>query len=630
MGRHSASGSGSPNDPDDNDGWVADPQSGHEASSAPEFDSPGLDSPGTGSFDSAGLDTGSWQRSHRRSGGSNWGVSKGLIGVVAAVLVVAVSIGLWWYFDRRTTDNQAEAAATCVHGNNAIAVVADPSIADRIGELSERFNKKHEVIGDFCFTVSVRPADTANVIKGLTGQWPAELGEQPALWIPGSSISSARLKAASKTNIVSDSRSLVSSPVVIAMTPRLRQAIPGDKTWADVPALQNVPNSLDGFGLPGWGSLRLALPSSGNADATQLAAEAVAAASVRPGDSPELGAGAAASLAATAPKLPANNLSDAIGALLDGGEQPGAAVHAVVTTEQQLYARTRSNGDAKKVIAAWQPAGATPIADYPTVQLDGPWLSEEQHTAASQFSRFLGDKDQLKDLAAAGFRADGADLPSSDVVSFAKIETPLTIEDKVRVALAEGTSTGSGTTTIMLSSSPAPDVKLSDITGALANRVRAIAPTSGVGLWVYDGKEGNTVVRLGGAGDDVEGMPRSQSVADALTALQPTGNGAVAYTTLRALYQDAVGGFRPNQVNSVLVVAGRSHTDQTLDGQGLIDTINRLKDPAKPVRINVIDFGGDSDQQTWQALAQQTGGAYQNIPASNSPELVAAITRFMS
>ncbi|CPZ87189.1 von Willebrand factor%2C type A [Mycobacteroides abscessus] len=138
------------------------------------------------------------------------------------------------------------------------------------------------------------------------------------------------------------------------------------------------------------------------------------------------------------------------------------------------------------------------------------------------------------------------------------------------------------------------------------------------------------MVRLGGAGDDVEGMPRSQSVADALAALQPTGNGAVAYTTLRALYQDAVAGFRPNQVNSVLVVAGRSHTDQTLDGPGLIDTINRLKDPAKPVRINVLDFGADSDQQTWQTIAQQSGGAYQNVPASNSPELAAAIARFIS
>lgn len=138
------------------------------------------------------------------------------------------------------------------------------------------------------------------------------------------------------------------------------------------------------------------------------------------------------------------------------------------------------------------------------------------------------------------------------------------------------------------------------------------------------------MVRVGAAADDVEGVPRSQSVADALNALQPTGNGAVAYTTLRALYQEAVGGFRPGQINSVLVIAGHSHTDQTLDGPGLIDTINKLKDPAKPVRVNVIDFGSDSDQQTWQGVAQATGGAYQNLPGANTPEFAAALARFLS
>lgn len=263
------------------------------------------------------------------------------------------------------------------------------------------------------------------------------------------------------------------------------------------------------------------------------------------------------------------------------------------------------------------------------MQLDGAWLSEEQHTAASQFARFLGDKDQIKDLAAAGFRAEGTDLPTSDVVSFAKIDKPLSIEDKVRVALADGTSTGSGTTTIMLASSPAPDAKLSDITGPWPT---AFAPS----LRLRASASGSTTARKATpwCASAVPAMmwrdALPQSVADAPAALQPTGNGAVAYTTLRALYQDAVAGFRPNQVNSVLVVAGRSHTDQTLDGPGLIDTINRLKDPAKPVRVNVIDFGADSDQQTWQTIAQQSGGAYQNVPASNSPELAAAIARFIS
>ena len=40
-----------------------------------------------------------------------------------------------------------------------------------------------------------------------------ELGERPALWIPGSSISEARLEAVAGEETVDDSRSLVSSPL---------------------------------------------------------------------------------------------------------------------------------------------------------------------------------------------------------------------------------------------------------------------------------------------------------------------------------------------------------------------------------------------------------------------------------
>lgn len=580
-----------------------------------------------------GADTGSWQRGRRRSGAGNWGLSRGLIAGLATLVVVALAVGLWFYFDKRNTDSGTNAAGTCVHGDNSIAVVADPTIADRVSEFAQRFNKKREPIGDYCFTVSVRPADAANVIAGLTDKWPPALGDQPALWIPGSAVSSAKLKAASKAQLVASDRSLVSTPVLIAAAPALRQAIPPAKGWADLPALQDIPNSLDEMGLPGWGSLRLLLPSSGNADAPLLAGEAVAAATVHPGEQAEVGAGAVSALVAAAPKLPANGLSDAMAALLDQGARPDGAVHAVVTTEQQLFARTRNNSDAASVVAAWQPAGATPMADYPVVQLQGPWLSDEQQSAASQFTHFLRDPEQLKDLASDGFRAENTELPSSAVVAFAKVDNPLTLDEKARVALAGGSpsATGAATTTIMLGSSFAADnATLADVTAALSNRLRGLGPASAVGLWTYDGKEGATQVRTGGSADDVQGVPRTQSIIDTLSGLPATSNGAVAFTTLRNVYAEAVNAFRPDQVNSVLIIAGHSHTDQTLDGAGLIDTINRQKDPARPVRINVIDFGDDSDQPTWRTLAETTGGAYQNLSASNTPELAAAIVRFLS
>ena len=43
----------------------------------------------------------------------------------------------------------------------------------------------------------MKSADSDQVVNGFAGQWPGDLGERPALWIPGSSISEARLEAAS-------------------------------------------------------------------------------------------------------------------------------------------------------------------------------------------------------------------------------------------------------------------------------------------------------------------------------------------------------------------------------------------------------------------------------------------------
>ncbi len=53
-------------------------------------------------------------------------------------------------------------------------------------------------------------------------------------------------------------------------------------------------------------------------------------------------------------------------------------------------------------------------------------------------------------------------------------------------------------------------------------------------------------------------------------------------------------------------------------------------DPARPVAINVIDLGDDPDRATWEAVSQLSGGTYQNVPASDSPDLTAAVTSMLS
>jgi hypothetical protein len=570
---------------------------------------------------------------HRNEEGRR-GVS---IGVVAALISVVVVVGvviLWRFFGDALSDRSH--SARCVGDKQPVAVITDPSISEQVQHLAERFNGIAAPVGDHCVAIGVKSAGSDAVVDGFIGKWPADLGQRPALWIPGSSVSAARLTAAAGKETVTDSRSLVSSPVVLAVRPELQKAL-GEQKWSTLPELQTRPDSLAGLKLPAWGSLRLALPLSGNSDAAYLAGEAVAAASVPPGAPATDGNGAVRTLIAGQPKLADNSLDEAMNALLKSSDAATAPVHAVVTTEQQLFARGQSQSDAGSTLSSWLPPGAAAVADYPTVLLSGSWLSQEQVTAASEFARFMHKPDQLAELAKAGFRAEGTKSPTSDVTNFPALPSTLSVgDDGTRAALANTVSAPASAPAaiIMVEQSMTTDeggkTRLGNVVNALDDRIKALAPNAVIGLWTFDGKEGRSEVPAGPLGDQVEGKPRSEALAAALDKQHASSGGAVSFTTLRLIYQNAQANFHAGQTNSVLVITSGPHTDQSLGGQGLQDFIKQSADPAKPVAVNVIDFGSDPDRATWEAVAKLSGGTYQNLATSASPELATAVTNVLS
>jgi hypothetical protein len=579
---------------------------------------------------------GEWTGSHRAIQPGRRGVSWGVIGALVAVVVVVAAFILWRFFGDALSDRSSIASARCVDGQKGVAVIADPAIAGEIAALAKKFNETANPVGDSCVAMEVKPAESDQVINGFVDTWPAELGERPALWIPGSSISQARLEAVAGEETVDDSRSLVSSPVVLAIRPQLKSAL-GQQNWGTLPGLQSNPNSLNGMNLPGWGSLRLALPLNGDSDASYLAAEAVAAASAPAGAPPSAGTGAVNTLMSGQPKLADNKASTAMDALLNATDPAAAPVHAVVTTEQQLYQRGTSLSDAKNVVSSWLPPGPTATADYPTVLLKGSWLSQEQVTAASEFSRFLRKPEQLAELAKLGFRTGGGQTPKSDITNFAPVSTPLSVGDSsMRATLANALTAapaGNPAVTIMLDQSMSTQEggksRLANVAAALDAQVQTLPTAAAVGLWTFDGVEGRSEVATGPLSDPVDGKPRSAALGAALDAQTASGGGAVSFTTLRMIYDDALAKFRQGQTNSVLVITAGPHTDQSLDAGGLQDYVRRTFDPAKPVAINVIDFGADPDRAAWEGVAQISGGSYQNLSTSASPDLATAISTFL-
>ena len=606
----------------------AQPQPGRGGGAAPPPRSSGAQH--TGEWEG-----GEWTGSHRAVATGRRGVSIGVIAALIAVVVVVGGFILWRFFGDALSHRTDAAAARCVDGELAVAVIADPSVADQVRKLAETYNRSAAPVADRCVKVGVKPADSDQVVNGFIGKWPAELGERPALWIPASSVSEARLESAAGAQTVSDSRSLVTSPVLLAVRPQLKDAL-AQQNWGTLPGLQTDPTALDELNLTGWGPLRLSLPISGDSDASYLAAEAVAAASAPAGAPAGAGAGAVNTLVGNQPKLADTKASTAMDALLSATDSATAPVHAVVTTEQQLFQRAASMPDAKTKVASWLPPGPTAIADYPTVLLSGNWLSQEQVSAASEFARFMRKPEQLAELAKAGFRTEGGTPPKNDVTNFAPVGAPLPVGDAATRATLANTLTApveSPAVTIMLDQSMPTDEggksRLANVVAALNARLQALPPSSAIGLWTFDGTDGRSEVSTGPLSDPLNGQPRSVALTSALNSQNASGGGAVSYTTLRLIYTDAMANYRQGQNNSILVITGGPHTDQSLDGPGLQQYIRGAFDQARPVAVNVIDFGTDSDRATWEAVAQASGGAYQNLASSAGPELTTAISTFL-
>ncbi|MBI3226016.1 MAG: hypothetical protein HYZ39_13265 [Mycolicibacterium cosmeticum] len=612
-----------PDEPGD-DGFFADNGDGFAA-----------DEPPTRALTTTGSqrtwDSGEWTGSHRAITPGRRKVSPAVIAALVAVVVIVGAFILWRFFGDALSSRSQQAAARCVEGEVTVAVLADPTIADQVRTLADTYSKSAAPVGDKCVKVAVQPANPDDVINGFVGQWPGDLGERPALWIPASSVSESRLESAAGAKTVSNSRPLVTSPVLLAMRPELKAAM-AQQNWSTLSALQNNPSGLDDLNLRGWGALKLALPLTGNGDATYLAAEAVAAASAPQGAPATAGVNAVQTLLSGQPKLANTDAVTALDALVNAPDPAAAPVHAVVTTEQQLFARGADLPDAAQKLGSWTPPGPAAIADYPAVLLGGDWLSQEQIGAASEFDRFMRKPDQLAQFAKAGFRAEGQPAPQSPVTDFAPVGQPLSVGDsETRATMAAGLSAPAEgqTVTVMLDQSMNTDEggksRLANVATTLGARLQALPANSAVGLWTFDGVSGRSEVSTGPVGDQVGGQPRSAVLKSSLDEQSASGGGAVSFTTLRLVYGDAVAAFREGQPNSVLVITAGPHTDQSLDGTGLVDFIKGAANPARPVAVNVINFGNDPDRATWEAVAQASGGQYQNVPSSAGPELAAAL-----
>ncbi|AZG44664.1 type 2 periplasmic-binding domain-containing protein [Gordonia insulae] len=366
-----------------------------------------------------------------RTGIRGRGVSRGLVGSLLTLVLVAALVLLWAQLGDRIDRQGDQAAGTCVEGKTTVPVVADPDIAPALATIAQEYAKTDPVVRDHCVTVEVRPGDAKVTLDGLSGTWDAaSLGAYPAAWVPQSSIWAADLMTATPAAVDGKPASLVSSPVVLATAPRLAEAFEGNLEWQQLPTLQRRDAALGDVGLGSWGSIRLAMPTGAQSDATALSAQAVAAQVTRTtGTLTEQDASSsrvASSIDAMtdgAPQSPDGTPVGAARSIADADDDASAPIHAVAITEQALYQLTKSDTSAR--LAEVVPGGPTPVADYPIIRLAGSGVSAEQTDAVSEFFEFVNKPEQMSTLTALGFRGDAPMPAPNATVTFPVTANPM-------------------------------------------------------------------------------------------------------------------------------------------------------------------------------------------------------------
>ncbi|MFD4183706.1 substrate-binding domain-containing protein [Rhodococcus sp. NPDC058514] len=575
---------------------------------------------------------------------------------VGAVIVLVLAVFGWFELKDRISAQGTQAAETCVEGPAVLDVTADPDIAPQIQTLADRYTQTTPVVRDHCISVTVTATAAQAVVDALAAsagqQWPGP-GPAPALWIPQSSQSIGRLSG--QTGLIDGQpKSVATSPVLLAAPVALAEALTEPRIgWQDLPRLQADPNALQGLGLTGWGSLRLALPTGPGSDPSTLAAEAVAAAVSGAGAGPvteaqaasapvvsalsALSIGSAAAFPATADS-PAVT-ADALAALAAQPDPTTGTLHAVAVTEQQLYAAEPDTN----ALTAFLPGGATPMADHPAAIIAAGWVDEARNRAAAEFVDYLRQPEQATVLREAGFRVDGKTPSAVGAVPFTPIDTTLqpatgTVADTLSRTLTHPAAARRSTVLLDVSGSMADveggGTRLANTTSALTEQVNRTPDYSDLGLWIYSGNFNSgmpykTVVPTGPLSGAVGDGIRRQSINSALSSLTPATSTST-YAAVQAAYADAVRGFGADRPNSVLLITDGPNDDPSITPRQLLSSIAASSASGRPVRIDVITIGENSDADTLQSLAELTGGTVVTVATSDGPELEQAVGKLLS
>lgn len=482
--------------------------------------------------------------------------------------------------------SKAESATDSCAESQVVSLAVAPALAPVIEEASVKLEAQQAAVDGVCIDFAVAAVSPEQVLT----MWTTEPDKVAQLWIPDFAVWVTRATLAGATPAVL-SNSLVKTPVVVAGREAGQPA-----SWMEVG--QTTVAYLD----PLKSSASTAALLSAFGEMVVTGASELEMGSMMVPLAQRYGAQA--------------NKPTTVEEVASAAEE---GTYGVMTEQELVHMQAAGRA---KGLTATVPKSGTMVLDFPLAALSSDRVSREAGTLLASY--MVGDEGEALG-AAAGFRNNRNEPLASGEGLGATSFRVLSMPDAERVndALRRWsvlTVPSRAITVIDVSGSmdhtDAGQTRIALAVDAAEQALQLFPDNAQIGLWAFSlGLGGGSrdylpMLPVRALGDPVDGGTQRDALAKALRRLPDlTDGGTGLYDTALAAIRTMQSDYDPTAVNSVfLLTDGKNEDDRSLSLEELIATIERERDPARPVQIIAIGMGPEADAEALQRIAGATGG----------------------
>ncbi|MEV4423405.1 VWA domain-containing protein [Patulibacter sp. NPDC049589] len=538
-------------------------------------------------------------------------ITIGLITLVVVALAAVLFAG--GGADGPSGTDGSGTVARAPKGALEVSFVYSPEKEALLQPLIARFNDERREVGGKPVFVSARVVASGDAERRI-----ADGTLKPTVWSPAGSLWGRLLNFdADRAYVAKTNRSIVSTPLVIAMWEPLARALGWPKkqvSYADILKLATAKGGWAGVGHPEFGAFRLVHtnPEFSTAGLEAVVAEYYAAVGKKEGLTVQDVSAARAKVRAIENSIVhyGDTTLFVEQQLRRGG--PGYA-SAVAMEETTVAAFNRDRGGQPRLIAL-HPEEGTFFSDSPYAVLDAPWVTPEQQQGAAAFDDFLRRNVDADQAAGQGFRIgtepvkERGILTAQNGVDVSRDLRTLSLpEPRVMDTLKEAWRADRKPANVLLvtdvSGSMNDEGRLQNAKDGLKAFFGQVSPRDRVGLVAFSDR---TVLQL-----PLEPFAKNKSqLLGAVETLSADGGTAVYDATVEGLRTVRREAGRGDRINAVVLLTDGEDTDSTRSVQDAVRAAGEQPDSAGEVRVFTIAYsaGAAGSADALKRIAEASGG----------------------